>query len=153
MPLEIRLAYQDIDQIRILFQEYTQMLGIDLAFQNFDAEFSNLPGDYALPDGRLYLAEYDGFTAGCIAIHPFDGVCCEIKRLYVRPAFRGKSIGRALVEQVIADAREMHYSGVMLDTMAFLENSVALYRKLGFQETEPYRYNPMPDALYFRLNL
>ncbi|NLI54924.1 MAG: GNAT family N-acetyltransferase [Clostridiales bacterium] len=153
MPIEIKLAYDDMDQIRLLFQEYTNMLGIDLGFQNYDAEFSSLPGDYALPDGRLYLAVCDGQPAGCIALHPFDRERCEMKRLFVRPEFRGERVGRALAERAIADAKEMRYQAIVLDTMAFLTNSVALYRKLGFQETLPYRYNPLPDALFLRLDL
>jgi putative acetyltransferase len=153
LALEIRPAYGDIDRIKTLFEEYRAMLGIDLQFQNYDAEFQNLPGDYAPPRGRLYLAVWDGRPAGCVALHPYDGARCEIKRLFVRPEFRGKKIGRALVEQTIADAKKMGYRALVLDTLPFLDNSIALYKKLGFEETEPYRYNPVPGALYLSLTL
>ena len=153
MPLEIKLAYHDIDDIRMLFQEYTCMLGVDLEFQNYNTELLNLPGEYALPDGRLYMAVYDDQLAGCVALRPFDSSCCEMKRLFVRPEFRGKRIGRALVEQIISDAKDMHYQAVLLDTLTSLKDSIALYQKLGFQETSPYRYNPLSNALYLRLDL
>lgn len=153
MPLEMKLAYHDIDKVRLLFQEYTSMLGVDLKFQNYEEEFLHLPGDYALPRGRLYIANDDKQLAGCIALRPFDNASCEMKRLFVRPEFRGKGIGRALAERVISDAKEMRYRDMVLDTMAFLTNSIALYKKLGFQETFPYRYNPLPDALFLRLEL
>ena len=153
MEPEIKLAYQYIDKVKLLFQEYNSMLGIDLSFQNYDDELSTLPGDYALPRGRLYIANYDGLPAGCIALRPFDSSCCEMKRLFVRPEFRGKKIGRALAEKIISDAKEMQYQSMVLDTLTSLTNSIALYKKLGFKETSPYRYNPISNALFLRLDL
>lgn len=153
MPLEIRPAYENIDEIRLLLQEYTTFLGIDLGFQHFDDEYLNLPGDYALPGGRLYLADWDGQTAGCIALRPLDGAACEMKRLFVRPEFRGKGIGRSLIEKIVSDAGEMNYSFVVLDTLPFLTDSIALYKKLGFYKIAPYRFNPVPNALFLRLDL
>lgn len=153
MSLEIRLGYQVIDKVKMLFQEYTNALGIDLDFQNYTDELLNLPGDYALPCGRLYIANYNESLAGLIALRPFDESCCEMKRLYVRPEYRKKGIGRALAERVISDAREMKYNNIVLDTLSSLTNSVSLYRKLGFQEIQPYRYNPVPNAIFFRLEL
>lgn len=153
MPLEIKLAYYHVDKVRLLFEEYTSMLGIDLGFQKYDDELLNLPADYALPCGRLYIANYDKQLAGCIALRPWDDFCCEMKRLFVRPEFRGKRIGRALAEKIIADAKEMNYQAMVLDTLTSLTDSIALYRKLGFQETLPYRHNPLPNVLFLRLQL
>lgn len=152
MLLEIKLAYHDIDKIRLLFGEYTSMLGIDLDFQNYDVELQNLPADYSLPLGRLYIANYDGQLAGCIALRPFDSNHCEMKRLFVRPEFRGKRIGESLAEQIISDAKEMKYQAMLLDTLTSLSTSTALYKKLGFFEIEPYRFNPLPNVLFLRLD-
>ena len=153
MPLEIQLAYDDLETIRELFTEYKEMLSRDLTFQRDEEEFQNLPGSYALPYGRLYLARYDGQPAGCIALRPHSKSEGEIKRFFVRPSFRGKRVGRALAEKLIADAREMGYSAVLLDTLPSLENSVELYKKLGFCQIESYNGSPQPGTLYFRLNL
>lgn len=153
MPIEIKLAYHDIDNVRLLFGEYTAMLGVDLGFQNYDDELHKLPGDYALPHGRLYIANYDDQLAGCIALRPFDNNCCEMKRLFVRPTFRGKRIGKTLAEKVISDAKEMEYQALLLDTLSSLSSSIALYKKLGFYETGPYRFNPLPNVLFLRLGL
>lgn len=153
MPVEIMLAYHDIEKVRALFGEYTSTLGVDLGFQNYDDELRKLPGDYALPHGRLYIANYDGQLAGCIAFRPFGNDCCEMKRLFVRPTFRGKKIGKALAEKIITDAKGMGYRAMLLDTLASLSSSTALYKTLGFYETEPYRFNPLPSALYLRLDL
>lgn len=143
-----------IAQARELFVEYGKSLGFDLCFQSFDQELAGLPGDYAPPDGRLMLAEYESQSAGCVALHRIDGSVSEMKRLYLRPQFRGKGIGRALVEQVIAAAREAGYSSIRLDTVEpVMKNAVALYRLLGFQEIAAYRKNPIPGALYMELKL
>lgn len=153
MSLEIRFAYQDIDKVKQLFQEYSTMLGINLGFQGFDDELLTLPADYALPQGRLFLAFWDGKLAGCIALRPFGNNCCEMKRLFVRPEYRGKKIGRALVERVISEAKAMRYKSMLLDTLLSLSDSIALYKKVGFEATEPYRFNPLSDVLYLRLKL
>lgn len=153
MPLIIKPAYREVAKVKQLFQEYTEFLGIDLQFQNYDEEFKTLPGEYDLPRGRLYIAEYDGRLAGCIAMHPYGESVCEMKRLYVRPEFRGKGIASALIKKIISDAGDLHCKALILDTMPFLKSSIALYRRLGFYEIEPYRYNPMEGALYFRLDI
>ncbi len=143
-----------IAQARELFIEYGKSLGFDLCFESFDQELAGLPGDYVPPDGRLLLAEYESQLAGCAALHRIDGAISEMKRLYLRPQFRGKGIGRALVEQVIAAAREAGYSSIRLDTVEpEMKSAVALYRLLGFQEIAPYRTNPIPGALYMELKL
>jgi len=153
MGLEIILAYDKLNDIKLLFGEYVTMLGVDLAFQNYEEELDAMPGEYVLPKGRLYLAYYNSFLAGCIALKPLENTSCEMKRLFVRPQFRGKRVGRALAERVISDARDITYDVIFLDTMGFLPDSIALYRKLGFKETAPYRYNPLRDAMFFKLEL
>jgi len=143
-----------IAQARELFLEYGQSLGFSLCFQNFDHELANLPGDYAPPTGRLFLAESDGRLAGCVALHKLDDVTCEMKRLYLRPQFRGKGSGRALADRIIAEARQIGYKRMRLDTVApVMADAVAMYRRLGFQEIAPYCSNPIPGALYMELVL
>lgn len=123
-----------------------------MCFQNFDQELAGLPGDYALPRGRLLLAEFNGQLAGCVALHPLDGDICEMKRLYIRPAFRGKKMGRILAEYLIAEAEAFGYKRMRLDTVApVMANAVSLYRQLGFQEIPAYRANPIEGALYMEL--
>lgn len=143
-----------IAQIRELFLEYAQSLGFSLCFQSFDTELANLPGDYAAPDGRLLLAEYEGQPCGCVALHKIDEAVCEMKRLYLRPQFRGKRLGRALADRIIAEARQIGYQRLRLDTVEpVMKDAVAMYRKLGFREIDPYRANPIDGALYMELLL
>jgi len=143
-----------ISQARELFLEYAQSLGFSLCFQNFDQELANLPGDYVLPAGRLLLAEYEGQVAGCVALHQLEPGICEMKRLYLRPQFRGKSLGRALAERIITEARQIGYQRMRLDTVEpIMKDAVAMYRKLGFQEIAPYRPNPIAGAMYMELQL
>src|SRR5579862_4745890 len=138
-----------IAQARELFLEYAQSLGFSLCFQGFDKELASLPGDYAPPRGRLLLAEYDGQLAGCVALHEFENEICEMKRLYLRPAFRGKGIGRSLAETIIREARGAEYKRMRLDTVEpFMKNAVEMYRKLRFKEIAPYRTNPVEGAIY-----
>jgi putative acetyltransferase len=137
-----------------LFLEYVQSLGFSLCFQNFDKELAGLPGDYAPPEGRLLLAEYEGEVAGCVALHALEPDICEMKRLYLRPQFRGKGRGRALAERIIADARLIGYRRMRLDTVEpVMKDAVAMYRKLGFKEIDPYCANPVAGALYMELEL
>jgi putative acetyltransferase len=143
-----------IAQVRELFLEYANSLGFSLCFQSFDQELAGLPGDYAPPDGRLLLAEYEGQLAGCVALHKISADICEMKRLYLRPAFRGKGLGRILAERILRDAREIGYRRLRLDTVEpVMKDAVAMYRRLGFQEIEPYRANPMAGTLYMELDL
>jgi|SRR5580704_15270922 putative acetyltransferase len=143
-----------IAQARALFLEYAQSLGFSLCFQNFDQELATLPGDYAPPSGRLLLAEYEGQLAACVALHKLDAAICEMKRLYLRPQFRGKGLGRALADHIIGEARQIGYKRMRLDTVEpVMKDAVAMYRKLGFKEIAPYCDNPLEGALYMELRL
>lgn len=143
-----------IEQVRELFLEYAQSLGFSLCFQNFDRELGDLPGDYTPPSGRLLLAAYDGKPAGCVALHKLEDGICEMKRLYLRPQFRGSGLGRALADRIIAEARQIGYRQMRLDTVeSAMKDAVAMYRKIGFREIPPYCANPMPTALYMELLL
>ncbi len=158
MKAEIIEAYHRLDDIRSLFDEYVAWLGIPLDFQNYDEEMASLPGKYARPDGRLYLMLADGKAAGCIALRSFDTDSggrrrCEMKRLFVRDQFKGYGLGRQLAQRVIEEARSIGYSEMLLDSFTTMESAIALYKKLGFEEIEPYRFNPHENVVYLRLNL
>jgi ribosomal protein S18 acetylase RimI-like enzyme len=141
-------------QARELFLEYAQSLGFSLCFQNFDQELSDLPGGYAPPEGRLLLAGYEGELAGCVALHQLEPSVCEMKRLYLRPQFRGKGLGRTLADHIIAEARQIGYQRMRLDTVEpVMKDAVAMYRKLGFKEIAPYCPNPMSGVIYMELQL
>lgn len=143
-----------IAQTRELFLEYAESLGFSLCFQNFDRELANLPGDYAPPNGRLLLAEYEGQLAGCVALHKLADDACEMKRLYLRPQFRGKGLGRALANRIIAEARTIGYQRMRLDTVEpVMKDAVVMYRRLGFREIAPYCNNPIAGALYMEIIL
>ena len=145
---------EQIAHARQLFLEYGGSLGFSLCFQSFDQELAGLPGDYAPPDGRLLLAEYAGQLAGCVALHKLEPGICEMKRLYLRPAFRGKGLGRVLTEQVLGEARAIGYQRLRLDTVEpVMKDAVAMYRRMGFQEITPYRINPMEGTLYMEIDL
>ena len=153
MSLQIRTAYDEPDKVRELFVEYQTTMGLDLRFQNFNDELANLPGKYAEPLGRLYIATYDGNLAGCIAIRAIDEESCEMKRMFVREAFRRLGIGRALAEQVIRDAKSIGYARIILDTASTMREAISLYRKLGFVDIEPYYNNPNDGIVYLGLAL
>lgn len=152
--LTLATSPAQIETIRSLFTEYQQWLNFSLCFQGFDKELAGLPGKYAAPQGCLYLAEYAGKTAGCIALRPMDeeGVC-EMKRLFVREDFRGNKLGRLLAEQVIADARSIGYHTMRLDTLRRMETARSLYGKLGFTVIPAYYANPMEEVVYMELKL
>lgn len=139
---------------RNLFREYEAAIGIDLSFQDFASELHLLPGKYAAPSGGLFIA-FDGESpVGCVALRPLDdsGVA-ELKRLYVRPAGRGKGVGLALTQHAIRRARQQQYQAVRLDTLSTMPDAQRLYRKLGFREIPPYTFNPLPDVTYMELDL
>jgi GNAT superfamily N-acetyltransferase len=143
----------DLEVVRTLFREYQQSLGIDLSFQAFEQEWKSLPGAYAPPSGRIYLARSDFEIYGCVAFRPLSGDTCEMKRLYVRPGNRGAGIGRVLVERVLWEAREIGYTSVVLDTLPWMRQAIGLYESLGFREVAPFRYNPVPGTRYLERSL
>jgi len=143
----------DLDTVRALFKEYEEFLGFDLCFQDFQKELQNLPGDYSPPNGCLLVAEDSGAVIGCIALRPLNPKECEMKRLYVRPAGRGKGLGQKLCNEVIRRARQTGYERMKLDTVSKLKTAIELYRRLGFEPCEPYCENPQPDVEYYQLPL
>lgn len=144
---------QNLNEIKALFKEYASSLGFDLTFQNFKEELAKLPGDYAPPHGSLLLANWQGQVAGCVALRRIDNRVCEMKRLYVRPQFRGFGIGKSLAERIIELARRMGYVRMRLDTVPTMERAKSLYALLGFREIPPYRYNPIEGATFMELIL
>ena len=140
-----------------IFREYAASLDVDLCFQNFDAEIASLPGEYAAPSGQLLLAYVDGELAGCGALRRFadgdDANACEMKRLYVRPAFRRFGLGRLLAQALLDEARRAGYSAILLDTLDDMEAARELYASLGFVEIPPYYFNPIPGAHYLMAEL
>ena len=145
---------EEIETARQLFNEYQSALGISLCFQNFDQEVAGLPGSYTPPEGRLLIAIVDEQVAGCIALRSLGGGVCEMKRLFVRPEFRGRGLGKALVTAILAAAREIGYERMRLDTLpGHMDAAIAMYRTLGFREIPAYYLNPVPGALFMELQL
>jgi putative acetyltransferase len=143
----------DIEVIRKLFDEYAVSIGIDLTFQNFEQELIHIADIYMPPEGALLLAKQDGIPAGCVGLRKIDGRRCEMKRLYVRPEFRGKGLGKALCSRIILKGRHLGYKEMLLDTLSTMVDAQGLYRSNGFRETVPYYHNPLPEAQYMRLTL
>lgn len=158
--MKIIPAYDRLLEVRSLFSEYTKML-VDkdrffekyLAIQHYDEEFMHLEDKYGMPDGRLYVAYDKEELAGCIALRKIDAERCEMKRLYVREKFRGRQIGKKLVQKIIEDAKEIGYSSMLLDTLPCLESAIKLYANCGFYEIACYNDSPVEDAVYMQLDL
>ena len=145
---------EEIVRARELFEEYAAGLGIDLCFQSFDKELAELPGGYGPPAGRLFIAIDENQAAGCVALRRIADGVCEMKRLYVRPGFRGTGLGHALAEAIILAAREIGYQRMRLDTLpGKMDRAIAMYRSLGFKEIGPYYDNPVESALFMELEL
>jgi ribosomal protein S18 acetylase RimI-like enzyme len=143
----------EITVIKDLFQEYAESLNFDLDFQDFSQELETLPGKYSAPEGSILVAKENGETVGCVAVRPLGSEICEMKRLYVKPAHRSKKVGRELAVAIIEEAKRLGYKAMRLDTVVAMKEASALYRALGFQQIEPYCYNPLPGAMYFELKL
>jgi putative acetyltransferase len=154
MIMHVDKPGEALEQVRALFLEYASSLGFSLCFQGFDEELRALPGMYAPPRGTLLLDLQDRRPAGCVGLHDWGDGAAEMKRLYVRPEFRGRGLARALTIAAIEEARAMGYRSVRLDTIAAtMQPAISLYRHLGFREIAPYRDNPIPGALYLELPL
>lgn len=141
---------EETDLVRSLFREYASWLNVDLCFQGFDDELASLPGKYARPAGVVLLATERGHAMGCIALRPFEAKVAEMKRLWVRPQGRRHGLGARLVAEVERVAASAGYEEIVLDTLRTMEAAVALYRRMGYEETEAYYHNPLPAAVYFR---
>jgi putative acetyltransferase len=157
IDLLVAHAPAQLQAVRELFQEYADSLGVDLCFQNFAAELEGLPGDYAPPAGALLLALVDGEPAGCVAMRPLPESdhtnACEMKRLYVKRAFRRFGLGRLLTQHLMDLATQAGHSCMLLDTLDDMEAARGLYTSLGFEEIPPYYFNPIPGAHYLKVEL
>jgi ribosomal protein S18 acetylase RimI-like enzyme len=152
--IEIQEAQlEDMDVVHELFQEYAAELGVDLCFQGFTEELATLPWLYARPRGFIYLARQDGIVAGCIALKPLADGVCEMKRLYVRPTHRGYGIAQMLALTCLEQAKIIGYSFMKLDTLQRMAPAIRLYTKLGFEKSDPYYANPLPEVVYMQKRL
>lgn len=160
MSLEMTYAYQEPEEVRALFKEYTDMLLENdpsfqkyLDIQHYDDEIAHLEHKYGLPEGRLYLARRDGAVAGCVGLRKLDQERCELKRLYVRPAFRRCHIGEDLLRRVVEDARSIGYRAMLLDTLPSLQSAIRLYQRFGFYEIPCYNDSPIASTIFMQLDL
>lgn len=144
---------ESLKGVRRLFKEYEDALGFKLSFQNFKKELSSLPGEYCPPKGCIILAMGNGRIVGCVAVRKISGETAEMKRLYVKPRHRGKGVGELLAKEAMGQAKLMGYKKMKLDTVSKMIPAIELYKKLGFKECKPYRFNPFDDAKFFRANL
>lgn len=160
MDVKIVYGYELKGEVKELFTAYTDFLVKGdkefkkyLEIQRYDHEIENLEEKYGLPQGRLYIASCENKVAGCVALRPLNNTQCEMKRLYVKPEFRGNGIAKILVEKIVADAKEIGYSSMLLDTLPFLHVAIRMYRKMGFYEIECYNDSPLDNTIYMKLDL
>lgn len=160
MNLTLELAYDQPEEMRPLLTEYTDMLltenpafSVYLEIQNYDAEIRDLRYKYGTPEGRLYLARLDGAPVGCVALRKLDDASGELKRMYVRPQYRGKGIAAVMLDRIISDAREIGYKQLYLDTLPFLTTAIDMYRRKGFRDIPCYNDSPLPDTVYMVYDL
>lgn len=153
--LEIVPAHEEplLAEIRVLFREYAESLGFHLCFQDFDREMAELPGRYTPREGRLLIAKWSGEIAGCVAMKQLGPGLCEMKRFFVRPTYRGKGIGQAVANAIIEESRKAGYEKMRLDTVPSMQSAIRIYESLGFKDTEPYVFNPVPGVRYLELRL
>ncbi|MCC0749776.1 GNAT family N-acetyltransferase [Clostridioides sp. ZZV13-5731] len=144
---------ENLENVKILFTEYSNSLNIDLCFQDFNNELKTLPGKYEKPSGSLILAFVDENLAGCVALKKLEDKVCELKRLYVRDKFRGLKIGKILLEEIVEEAKKIGYTYMRLDTLPSMKSAQGLYEKIGFYDLDPYTYNPIEGARYMELKL
>jgi putative acetyltransferase len=150
--IEVRTE-KHFEYVKKLFIEYARSLDFDLHFQDFEKEIYEFPGEYAAPEGCLFLAMLDDQPVGCVALRKLSEHICEMKRLYVRPDYRGRKIGKKLAVMTIEKAKEMGYQWMRLDTISTMKEAIDIYRKLGFKKIEPYRHNPIDGAVFMELGL
>lgn len=147
-------THEQIELVQTLFREYEKWLDLDICFQNFEEELQNLPGKYAAPDGRLFLAFVDGKIAGCVALRKLEENICEMKRLFVREEFRGIGLGEKLIEKLIVEAHSIGYKKMRLDTLPDkMQKAAKLYTSHGFQEIAPYYHNPYTETIFMEKDL
>lgn len=142
-----------LEKTKEIFKEYQQSIDTDLCFQKFEEELASLPGKYAPPKGRLYLSFVGEKLVGCVALRPINDTECEMKRLYIKPEFRGQGMGRILAEKIISDAKEIGYKQMFLDTLDTMKSALNLYASLGFKDAPEYCYNPIEGAIFMYLDL
>lgn len=153
MKIKQAVTKVDIREVRLLFREYENFLNVDLSFQGFEHEVANLPGEYASPDGVLFVGIKGGKIVACAAVRKLNEEVCEMKRLFVRPEARGSGGGKKLAQECIAFARRLKYSTIRLDTLENLNEAIILYENLGFYRIAPYYYNPLPEVIFWELKL
>jgi len=146
-------ARTEIEDARNIFKEYQSSIGVDLCFQNFEQELKELPGEYSEPRGCILFALVESKLAGCVALRPLSSDICEMKRMYVRPSFRGQGLGRILAQDIIAEARKRGYRKMRLDSLPSMKEALTLYKSLGFVHVDAYRSNPVEGAVFLELNL
>ncbi len=153
LVVDVAQSQDRVEDARNLISEYAASLGVDLCFQNFDEEMATFPSEYSPPSGALFLALHQNDSVGCVALRRISDQICEMKRLYVKAEYRGRGLGKLLIESVIERARKMGYKAIRLDTLPSMKEAISIYTKMGFKPIKAYRPNPVPGTLYLELRL